>query len=169
MLTKSSQNGTPLPDKTENRCYSAAEFDDLVATFATPFPDKDCSARDHAVAGNTLTLSATCKGEAPQGGTLSVKQDGSYVFEDAKRFTGSLTTTFALPNQPSIVFSLSKLAEHVGPCPMGIDSMKPIMVGSAKLPGNASMICAAARNFAHQIAACPVSIALRSPQVVVSR
>lgn len=117
VLTKSSQNGTPLPDKTENRCYSAAEFDDLVATFATPFPDKDCSTRNHAVAGNTLTLSATCKGEAPQGGTLSVKQEGSYVFEDAKRFTGTLTTTFALPNQPSIVFSLSKLAEHVGPCP----------------------------------------------------
>ena len=117
VLTKSSQNGTPLPDKTENRCYSAAEFDDLVATFATPFPDKDCSTRDHAVAGNTLTLSATCKGEGPQGGTLSVKQEGSYVFEDAKRFTGTLTTTFALPNQPSIVFSLSKRAEQVGPCP----------------------------------------------------
>ena len=117
VLTKSSQNGTPLPDKTENRCYSAAEFEDLVATFATPFPDKDCSARDHAVAGNTLTLTATCTGEAPQGGTLSVRQDGSYVFEDAKRFTGSLTTTFTLPNQPSIVFSLTKVAEHVGPCP----------------------------------------------------
>lgn len=117
VLTKSSQNGTARPDKTENRCYSAAEFDDLVATFANPFPDKDCSARNHAIAGNTLTLSATCKGEAPQGGTLSVKQEGSYVFEDAKRFTGTLTTTFALPNQPSIVFSLSKLAEHVGPCP----------------------------------------------------
>ena len=117
VLTKSSQNGTPLPDKTENRCYSAAEFEDLVATFATPFPDKDCSARDHALAGNTLTLTATCTGEAPQGGTLSVRQDGSYVFEDAKRFTGSLTTTFALPNQPSIVFSLTKVGEHVGPCP----------------------------------------------------
>jgi hypothetical protein len=117
VLTKSSQNGTPLQDKTENRCYSAAEFEDLVATFATPFPDKDCSARDHAVAGNTLTLTATCTGEAPQGGMLSVRQDGSYVFEDAKRFTGSLTTTFALPNQPSIVFSLTKVAEHVGPCP----------------------------------------------------
>ena len=29
VLTKSSQNGNALPDKTENRCYSAAEFDDL--------------------------------------------------------------------------------------------------------------------------------------------
>ena len=117
VLTKSSQNGTPLPEKTENRCYSAAEFEDLVATFATPFPDKDCSIRDHTAAGNTLTLSATCTGEAPQGGTLSVKQEGSYVFEDAGRFTSSVTSTFALPNQPSTVFSVTKVGEHVGACP----------------------------------------------------
>ena len=116
VLIKSSQDGKPLPDKTENRCYSAAEFDDLVATFATPFPDHDCT-RNHAVSGKTLTLTATCKGEAPQGGTLLVRQEGSYVFEDARRFTGSLITTFTLPNQPSTTFSLSKNAEYVGPCP----------------------------------------------------
>jgi len=115
VLLKFSQNGQPLPDKTENRCYSAAEFDDLGATFATPFPDQDCT-RNHAISGKTLTLTATCKGEAPQGGTLSVKQEGSYVFEDAGRFTGSLVTTFTLPNQPSTVFSTTKAAERVGPC-----------------------------------------------------
>jgi hypothetical protein len=116
VLIKTSQNGKPLPDKTENRCYSAAEFDDLVATFATPFPDHDCT-RNHAVSGKTLTLTATCKGEAPQGGTLLVRQEGSYAFEDAKRFAGSLITTFTLPNQPSTTFSLTKNAEYVGPCP----------------------------------------------------
>jgi hypothetical protein len=115
VLIKTSRDGKPLPDKTEDRCYSAAEFDDLVATFATPFPDQDCT-RNHAVAGKTLTLTATCKGEAPQGGTLLVRQEGNYVFEDAGRFTSSLITTFTLPNQPSIVFSLTKVAEHVGPC-----------------------------------------------------
>jgi hypothetical protein len=76
--------------------------------------------------------------------------------------------------------------------------MKPIIVGGAKLPGNARMICAAPRNFAHAIAPqdldawatrryvvprvdaavarCPPyrsllpgSIALPAPQVVVSR
>ena len=31
VLIKTSQNGKPQPDKTENRCYSAAEFDDLPA------------------------------------------------------------------------------------------------------------------------------------------
>jgi hypothetical protein len=116
VLTKFSQDGKTLPDKTENRCYSAAEFDDLVTTFATPFPNQDCT-RNHAISGKTLTLTATCKGEAPQGGTLLVRQDGSYVFEDAGRFTGSLVTTFTLPNQPSTAFSTTKVAEHVGPCP----------------------------------------------------
>jgi hypothetical protein len=116
VLTKFSQDGKTLPDKTENRCYSAAEFDDLVTTFATPFPDQDCT-RNHAISGKTLTLTATCKGEAPQGGTLSVRQEGSYVFEDAGRFTGSLVTTFTLPNQPSTAFSTTKVAEHVGACP----------------------------------------------------
>ncbi len=116
VLIKTSQNGKPLPDKSENRCYSVAEFDDLVATFATPFPDHDCT-RNHAVSGKTLTLTATCKGEAPQGGTLLVRQEGSYVFEDARRFTGSLITTFTLRNQPSTTFSLTKNAEYVGPCP----------------------------------------------------
>jgi hypothetical protein len=116
VLTKFSQDGKPLPDKTENRCYSAAEFDDLVTTFATPFPDQDCT-RNHAISGKTLTLTAMCKGEAPQGGTLSVRQEGSYVFEDAGRFTGSLVTTFTLPNQPSTAFATTKVAEHVGPCP----------------------------------------------------
>jgi hypothetical protein len=116
VLTKFSQDGKPLPDKTENRCYSAAEFDDLVATFATPFPDHDCT-RNHAFAGKTLTLTATCKEVAPQGGTLSVRQEGSYVFEDAKRFTGTLATTFAPPNQPSTAVSVTKVAEHVGSCP----------------------------------------------------
>jgi hypothetical protein len=116
VLIKFSQDGKPLPDKTENRCYSAAEFDDLVTTFATPFPDQDCT-RSHGVSGKTLTLTATCKGEAPQGGTLLVKQEGSYVFEAAGRFTGSLVTTFTQPNLPTITFSTTKAAEHVGPCP----------------------------------------------------
>jgi hypothetical protein len=116
VLLKFSQNGKPMPDKTENICYSAAQFDDLVATFATPFADHDCT-RNHAVAGKTLTLTAACKEEAPQGGTLSVKQEGSYVFEDAGRFTGSLVTTFAPPNQPITVISTTKAAERVGPCP----------------------------------------------------
>jgi hypothetical protein len=116
VLTKFSQDGKPLPDKTENHCYSAAEFDDLAATFATPFPNHDCT-RNHTFAGKTLTLSATCKEEAPQGGTLSVRQEGSYVFEDAKRFTGTLVTTFMPPNQPSTAVAVTKLAEHVGPCP----------------------------------------------------
>jgi hypothetical protein len=113
---KFTQNGKPMPDKTENICYSAAQFDDLVATFATPFPDHDCI-RTHATAGKTLTLTAACKEDAPQGGTLSVTQEGSYVFEDAGRFTGTLVTTFAPPNQPSTVFSTSKTAERVGACP----------------------------------------------------
>jgi hypothetical protein len=116
VLTKFSQDGKPLPDKTENRCYSAAELDDLVATFATPFPNHDCT-RNHAFAGKTLTLTATCKEEAPQGGTLSVRQEGSYVFEDPKRFIGTLVTTFTPPNQPSTAVSVTKVAEHVGPCP----------------------------------------------------
>ena len=116
VLLKFTQNGKPMPDKTESICYSAAQFDDLVATFATPFPNHDCT-RNHTVAGMTLTLTATCKEEAPQGGTLSVKQEGSYMFEDAGRFLGSLVTTFAPPNQPITVISTSKAAERVGPCP----------------------------------------------------
>ena len=115
VLTKTSRNGTPMPDKTENRCYSAAEFDDLVATFATLFADHECI-RSHAFAGKTLTLSATCSGPAPQGGTLAVKGEGSYVFEDDKRFTSSVTSTFTVPNQPSTTFLVTKNAEYVGPC-----------------------------------------------------
>jgi hypothetical protein len=115
VLTKSSQDGKPLPDKTENRCYSAAEFDDLVATFATLFAEHECI-RSHAFSGKTLTLSATCSGPAPQGGTLAVKGEGSYVFEDDKRFTSSVSSTFSLPNQPSTTFLVAKNAEYVGLC-----------------------------------------------------
>jgi hypothetical protein len=116
VLIKSSQNGKPLPDKTESRCYSAAEFDDLAKTFATLFAEHDCT-RSHAISGNTLTLSAACTSPAPQGGTLVVKGEGSYVFEDDKHFTSSVATTFAMPNQPSTAISLSKNAEYVSPCP----------------------------------------------------
>jgi hypothetical protein len=116
VLTKFSQDGKPLPDKTENRCYSAAEFDDLVATFATPFPEHDCT-RNHAFSGKTLTLNVTCKEEAPQGGTLLVTQEGSYVFEGARRFTGTLVTTFMPPNQPSTAVAVTKVAEQAGSCP----------------------------------------------------
>ncbi len=116
VLTRTSQNGTPMPDKTENRCYSAAEFDDLVATFATLFADHECT-RSHAVSGNTLTLAATCSSPAPQGGTLVVKGEGSYVFENDKRFTSSVVSTFTPPNQPSTTFLVTKTAEYVGPCP----------------------------------------------------
>ena len=116
VLTKSSQDGKPLPDKTENRCYSAAEFDDLAATFATLFADHDCT-RSHAFSGHTMTLAATCSAPAPQGGTLTVKGEGSYIFEDDKRFTGSVVSTFMLPNQPGTIFSVTKHAEYVGPCP----------------------------------------------------
>ena len=104
VLTKTTQNGQSMPDKTENRCYSAADFDDLVTTFATPFPNQDCT-RNHAFAGKTLSLSAACNTPAPQGGSLVVKGEGSYVFEDAGRFTSALVTTFTLPNQPSTAFS----------------------------------------------------------------
>jgi hypothetical protein len=116
VLTKTSQNGQPMPDKTENRCYSAAEFNDLAATFATLFADHVCT-RDHTLSGKTLTLSATCSSPTPQGGTLVVNGEGSYVFEDDKRFTSSVVSTFTMPNQPSTVFSVTKNAEYVGPCP----------------------------------------------------
>jgi hypothetical protein len=113
--TKTSQNGQPMPEKTENRCYSAAEFSDLVKTFATLFADHDCT-RNHAFSGKTLTLSAACSTPAPQGGNLVVKGEGSYVFEDDKRFTSTVVSTFALPNQPTTAFSVTKSAEYVGPC-----------------------------------------------------
>ena len=116
VLIKTSQNGKPQPDKTENRCYSAAELDDLVKTFATLFADHDCT-RSHAVSGKILTLSAACIEPAPQGGALVVNGEGSYVFEDDKHFTGSVVTTFTMPNQPSTAISLSKNAEYVSPCP----------------------------------------------------
>jgi hypothetical protein len=116
VLTKSSRDGTPLPDKTEDRCYSAAELDDLATTFATLFTDHDCD-RTHSIAGKTLTLAATCQAPAPQGGTLVVKGEGSYVFEDEKHFASSIVSTFAVPNQPTTAFTTRKSAEHVGPCP----------------------------------------------------
>jgi hypothetical protein len=115
VLTKTSQNGQAMPDKTENRCYSAAEFSDLVKTFATLFADHDCT-RNHAFAGKTLTLSAACTTPAPQGGSLVVKGEGSYVFEDDKRFTSTVVSTFTMPSQPSTAFSVTKTAEYVGPC-----------------------------------------------------
>ena len=115
VLIKFTQNGQPLPDKTENRCYSAAEVDDPVASFETLFPNQQCN-RTHAVADNTLSFAATCTGPAPAGGTLSVKGQGSYVFEDARRFTSSQVVTFTLPNQPNTVISTTKEAEYAGPC-----------------------------------------------------
>jgi hypothetical protein len=115
VLTKTSQNGKALPDKTENRCYSAVEFDDLVTTFGTLFADHDCD-RTHSVAGKTLTMAATCSTPVPQGGTLVVKGEGSYVFEDERHFISSIVSTFVLPNQPSNAFSTTKTAEQIGPC-----------------------------------------------------
>jgi hypothetical protein len=115
VLTKTRQNGQVMPDKTENRCYSAAEFNDLVKTFATLFADHDCT-RNHAFSGKTLTLSAACSTPTPQGGSLVVKGEGSYVFEDDKRFTSTVVSTFALPSQPTTTFSVTKNAEYVGPC-----------------------------------------------------
>ena len=114
--TKFTQNGAPLQEKIENRCYSAAEVDDPAATFGTLFPNQQCT-RSHAVADKTLTFGATCTGPAPAGGTLSVKGEGSYVFEDTRRFSSRQVTTFTLPNQPSVVISTTKEAEYVGPCP----------------------------------------------------
>jgi hypothetical protein len=116
VLIRFIQNDKPLPDKTENRCYTAAEVNDPVATFATLFPNQQCT-RTHAVADNTLSFAATCTGAAPAGGTLSVRGQGSYVFEDARRFTSSQTVTFTLPNQPNTVIATTKEAEYVGPCP----------------------------------------------------
>jgi hypothetical protein len=115
VLTKTTQNGQAMPDKTENRCYSTAEFNDLVKTFATLFADHDCT-RNHGFSGKTLTLSAACSAPAPQGGNLVVKGEGSYVFEDDKRFTSSVVSTFALPSQPTTTFAVTKNAEYVGPC-----------------------------------------------------
>ena len=59
VLIRFIQNDKPLPDKTENRCYTAAEVNDPVATFATLFPNQQCT-RTHAVADNTLSFAATC-------------------------------------------------------------------------------------------------------------
>jgi len=116
VLIKFTQDGKPLPDKTENRCYSAAEIDDPVTTFGTLFANQACT-RSHAIADKTLSFGATCTGPAPAGGTLFVKGEGSYVFEDARRFTSRQVTTFTLPNQPSTVISTTKEAEYAGPCP----------------------------------------------------
>ena len=59
VLIKFTQDDKPLPDKTENRCYSPAEVDDPVATFATLFPNQQCS-RSHEVSDKTLAFAAVC-------------------------------------------------------------------------------------------------------------
>ncbi|HLH99076.1 MAG TPA: DUF3617 family protein [Xanthobacteraceae bacterium] len=115
VLTKTTRNDAAMADKTESICYSAADFDDAVGKFGTLFTNQQCE-RTHAIAGNTLTLGAICSGPAPQG-TLQVKAEGSYVFTDEKHFTGQIVSHFALPNQPSTTFSVSKSAEYAGPCP----------------------------------------------------
>jgi hypothetical protein len=116
VLIKFTQNDKPLPDKSENRCYSAAEADDPVATFAAVFPDHECS-RAHHISDKTLAYAAVCSGPTPAGGTLSVKANGYYLFEHARRFTSQQITTFEVPNQPSTVIVTSREAEYVGPCP----------------------------------------------------
>jgi hypothetical protein len=64
-----------------------------------------------------IGLVAACPTPTPQGGNLVVKGEGSYVFEDEKRFTSSIVSTFTMPSQPSTAFSVTKSAEYVGPCP----------------------------------------------------
>jgi len=39
------------------------------------------------------------------------------VFEDDKRFTSTVVSTFALPGQPTTTFTVTKNAEYVGSCP----------------------------------------------------
>jgi hypothetical protein len=116
VLIKFTQNGAPLPDKTENRCYSAAEVDDPAATFATLFPNQQCN-RSHNISDKTLAFAAVCSGPAPGGGTLSVNANGYYLFEEPRRFTSQQITTFTMPNQTGTVIVTSKEAEYVGPCP----------------------------------------------------
>jgi hypothetical protein len=115
VVTKTTRNEMPMPDKTESICYSAADFDDAVGKFGTLFTNQQCN-RTHAISGSTLTFGAVCTGPAPQG-TLNVKAEGSYVFADEKHFTGQVVSTFAVPNQPTTTFSVNKSAEFAGPCP----------------------------------------------------
>jgi hypothetical protein len=115
VMTKTTRNGTPMPDKTESICYSAADFADVVGKLGTLFTNQQCN-RTHAISGRTMTFGAACSGPAPQG-TLQVNADGNYVFSDEKHFIGSINSTFAVPGQPATTFSVSKSAEYVGPCP----------------------------------------------------
>jgi hypothetical protein len=116
VLTKFTQNDKPLPDKSESRCYSAAEIDDPITTFAALFPNQECR-RSYNFSDKTLAFAAVCSGPAPAGGTLSVKANGYYLFEHTRRFTSQQITTFEVPNQPSTVIVTKKEAEYVGPCP----------------------------------------------------
>jgi hypothetical protein len=116
IATKFTQNDKPLPDKTENRCYSAAEIDEPTTTFASLFPNQQCN-RSYNVSDKTLAFAAVCSGPAPGGGTLSVKANGYYLFEHPRRFSSQQITTFDVPGQPSTVIVTKKEADYVGPCP----------------------------------------------------
>jgi uncharacterized protein DUF3617 len=109
---KMTQDGSPVGEATQSHCYTEAEFDDPMHTFAPADQNKPCTVK-HSVTGRTLRVTSTCK--LPDG-TTELTQDITWVFEDTRHFTQSTRTVSTGPTEKTELMVTADF-RLTGPCP----------------------------------------------------
>jgi hypothetical protein len=59
----------------------------------------------------------TCETPVLTGGVVGFVANITYVFEDAKLFTGNARMVFTPPDRPPMTLSMRIVGRHIGSCP----------------------------------------------------
>ena len=105
--------GVPTPPHVSSKCLTAAQTDDLAATFspiATTI-NSDCAPMERSLKGPLLNWHLVCKGQ------LNMELTGQFNFDSPHHYTGTVHTKGEMPGMPPVDSQNTVEGYWVAACP----------------------------------------------------
>jgi hypothetical protein len=113
IVSRTETGGVIGPPHERSRCFTAAQAQDLVATFAPPAgaENSSCTPIEHSLNGQRLTWRQTCQGET------DMEQTGEFIFDSAHHYTATMRTRAAVSGKTMIDSQDMIEGQWVSECP----------------------------------------------------
>lgn len=88
IISRTETGGVIGPPHESSRCFTAAQTQDLAATFAPPAATENssCTPIEHSLSGQRLSWRVTCKGQT------DMEQTGDFIFDSPHHYTATMHT-----------------------------------------------------------------------------
>ena len=105
-------NGAPMPVEVKNRCISAEQAGDLLATFSPEVASVNTECKsDRTMQAGRLKWQMQCRGQ------IDIDVTGDFTFDSAKHYSATVTTKAVMAGQKVADSSAAIEGEHTGACP----------------------------------------------------